>query len=265
MALLRRFLLLLLLLGGQSVWSADTPAGVIAEGTPSATPWFVQDSGVAGPTVILTGGVHGDETAGAAAAEQIRHWPIIKGKLIVVPRANVTALAAHKRLIPGLGTNISNLNRNFPLQGEPNAARGDLAIALWAFVQRQKPTWEVDLHEGFGVRGEGSKSVGSSVIVFPETETDAAAALMLAAVNATITNRTHRFVRLTGPVAGSLTRAAGERLGAHAMIIETTSKDQPLAQRTRQHRLLVNTLLKHLGMIDATVTPDWGMDHAEKP
>ena len=49
---------------------------------------------------MITGGVHGDEPAGAAAAEQIRHWTIRRGTLIVVPRANPPALAAKTRLIP---------------------------------------------------------------------------------------------------------------------------------------------------------------------
>jgi predicted deacylase/putative intracellular protease/amidase len=245
-----------LLLACVAALTSDQPAGRIAGGTPAATPWFVQDSGVAGPTVMVMGGVHGDEPAGAAAADQIRHWPVTRGKLIVVPRANLTALAAGKRLMPGVRTNLANLNRNFPAKGEPDAARGELAAELWAFARGQKPAWLVDLHEGVGTRGGGSKSVGSSVIVFPAPETDAAAAIMLAAVNASITNYTNRFVQLRRPVAGSLARAAGERLGAHAMILETTTRNQPLSKRVRQHRVMVHALLEHLNMVDPSVTVD---------
>ncbi|MEZ5299670.1 MAG: hypothetical protein R3F11_03220 [Verrucomicrobiales bacterium] len=37
------------------------------------TPYYVADSGEPGPTVLITGGIHGNEPAGAAAAAQIRH------------------------------------------------------------------------------------------------------------------------------------------------------------------------------------------------
>ena len=63
-------------------------SGLLAKGTKWETPVFQRDSGVAGATVFITGGVHGNEPAGARAAEQIRHWPIKKGRRIVVPRVN---------------------------------------------------------------------------------------------------------------------------------------------------------------------------------
>src|SRR5581483_3304849 len=84
-----------------------TPAGLVAKGTKAETPWYVIDSGKPGPTVFISGGVHGDEAAGAAAATGILKWQVTKGKLIVLPRANVVALAAHKRNTPGLSTNLS--------------------------------------------------------------------------------------------------------------------------------------------------------------
>ena len=58
--------------------AAEAPAGVLAEGTRWETPWYTIDSGVEGPTVFLTGGLHGNEPAGWRAAEQVRRWPIVK-------------------------------------------------------------------------------------------------------------------------------------------------------------------------------------------
>ena len=159
--------------------AASQPAGFVDEGKPFATPFFVRDSGVAGPTVMIVGGVHGDEPAGAMAADQIRHWPVVRGKLILVPRANVAALTAGKRLTPGLETSLANLNRNFPKTGAADAAQGELAAGLWSLVRQQKPDWLVDLHEGADFRGENTNRVGSSLIVFPAPATDAAVAVML--------------------------------------------------------------------------------------
>src|SRR6185436_7982277 len=76
------------------------------------------------------------------------------------------------------------------------------------------------------------------------------------AINATITDPKKTFVHLGPPVDGSLARAAGEHLGANAMILETTTRGQPLSFRARQHRVMVRTLLLRLKMIDATVTAD---------
>ena len=77
----------------------QTDALVLGLGKTWETPIYVNDSGSSGPTVIVTGGVHGNEPAGASAAEQIRHWPIRSGKLIVIPRLNAvsyTHLRAHE-------------------------------------------------------------------------------------------------------------------------------------------------------------------------
>ena len=235
----------------------DQAVGVIAAGTPSATPYYVRDSGEAGPAVVITGGVHGDEPAGAYAADQIRHWRITRGKLIVIPRANVVALKADKRNTPGEPAGSANLNRNFPKAKEDGLARGALAMALWDFVRQQKPAWFVDLHEGSDFNATTNKSVGSSVIVFPTPDGKVAAPAVLAAVNVGITNQNHRFTLRGPPIDGSLARAAGAHLGANAMILETTIKSQALSVRARQHRIMVHALLKQLDMIDATVTPEW--------
>ena len=235
----------------------DRAAGVIAAGTPAATPYYVRDSGVSGPTVVITAGLHGDEPAGVYAADQIRHWPIKRGKLVVLPHANVAALQADKRLTPGEKHGVNNLNRDFPKASEDGPARGALATALWGFVQQQRPAWLVDLHEGVDFSGRTNTSVGSSVIVFPSQEGRTAAAAMRAAVNATITNDSLHFTLRGPPVDGSLARAAGAHVGAHAMILETTVKGQPLSLRARQHRILVQALLKQLDMIDVSVvTPE---------
>ena len=53
---------------------------------------------------------------------------------------------------------------------------------------------------------------------------------------------------LLGASGGPFSYFAGERLGARAMILETTSKGQPLSLRVRQHRVLVHCLLSDLGM-----------------
>ena len=242
----------------------DRPASALRATTNSllpgsrfATEYFVQDSGTPGPTVMIVGGVHGNEPAGANAADVIRQWPVTKGRLVVVPRANVPALAANKRLIPNLDTNLSNLNRNYPRAGMDEGPRGELAEAIWNVALQFKPNWLLDLHEGFDFHQVNDASVGSSIIAFPDEKGRAAAALMLESVNATITNAELKFVLRDMPINGSLARAGGEHLKIPSMTLETTSK-QPMEKRIAQHELMVHRLLNHLGMMgDALPASDF--------
>jgi predicted deacylase/glutamine amidotransferase-like uncharacterized protein len=220
------------------------------------TPYFVQQADAAGPTVMVVGGMHGNEPAGAYAADQIRYWPIRRGALVVVPRANPPALEANKRYTPGAEEAEKNLNRNFPRSGKKEPPRGAMAAALWDLVEKFEPDWVVDLHEGYDFHQINDDSVGSSVIAARDDESRAMAELLLSRINPTIPDDRKDFVRLGPPVDGSLARAAAEHLGCRSLILETTSREQPLPLRARQHRLLMHTLLGRLGMLDEALTPD---------
>jgi predicted deacylase len=242
---------------GSGAWSgaaANVVTNELLPGTRFATQAYVVDSGHPGATVMIVGGAHGNEPAGAQAAEIIRHWPLTSGKLVVLPRANVPALEAKRRTTPGLATNLSNLNRNFPRAGQDEPARGELATAIWALALEHKPDWMLDLHEGYDFNAINDKSVGSSVIVTSDATGQTVADIMLAAVNATITEAPLKFSRRGPPINASLARAAGEHLKIPGLTVETTSK-QPLEKRVRQHQIMVHALLHHLGMMKATLPP----------
>ena len=250
-ALTRRTLLAALLVAALSVPAvADTlSSGWIALGSGTQTPYYIRTTSVPGPTVMITGGVHGNEPAGASAANQIRTWSITKGTLIVVPFCAPQALDANTREIPGEG----NLNRNFPGVGDPiTATTGSTAAALWAFARQAVPEWHIDMHEGIGIAGdEASTSVGSSIIHMNEKVTNAQVTKMLTAVNAGITDPAKKFSDLgsTGPIDTSFARATVTFLGTRGMIVETTSTDQTLPLRVNQHRTAVSQFLMDQGMI----------------
>ncbi len=232
---------------------AQTPqkhfhSGSLGEGKPWQTEWYEYDSGIDGPTVMVLGGVHGNEPAGSRAAMEIKNWPIENGKLIVIPQANKLGLRANTRWIPEFRNDRKrkNLNRNFPRQSDPTT-QTELAAALWDFIRKRKPDWFFDLHEGYDFHRLNPKSVGSSVIAFPE---QSALATKLAAVANQHIAEDRRFTVLSesGPVDGSLARACKEQLGAKSFILETTFKAQPISQRTRQHRAMVATALQVIGV-----------------
>jgi hypothetical protein len=240
-----------LLLSVTGVAVAEETNGIIAPGTDWETPWYAVDSGVDGPLFLLTGGVHGDEPAGALAVEQIRHWPLKKGKLVVIPRVNQLALTAKTRRLHGLKNEAGDLNRHFPKTGGPEETLSPLAAALWEFAKALQPDWHIDLHEGEAVHRNDSSSVGSSIIFRNGKPTDFFFEHALASVNASIDDPENLFVALSrgGPADGSFARATHERLGATTSIFETTSSAYPTAVRVRQQRLMVHRILTNLEMI----------------
>ncbi len=228
---------------------AEVRSGSLGEGTTWETPWRVIESGKPGPTVLVVGGVHGNEPAGFRAAQQIQHWPIERGKLVVLPRVNRLGLAADLRWFPESRNDRSrrDLNRNFPTHDRASALT-PLCQAIWRFVTEHEPDWVFDLHEGFDVHRLNSKSVGSSVIAFP-AQADFAKALQ-AAVNVDVApERQFDLLAQSGPAQGSLARACSEQLGTKSFILETTFKEQPISRRTRQHRRMVSTALERIGLL----------------
>ncbi|MBN1591576.1 MAG: succinylglutamate desuccinylase/aspartoacylase family protein, partial [Pirellulales bacterium] len=238
---------------------------VLAQGTRWETPYYVQDTQIEGPTIVILGGVHGNEPAGAGAADQVRHWPVSRGRLIVLPRANQPALRANTRCIPGVKKPRGNLNRNFPKCQGAGLCAGELSTILWRWLRTCRPDWVIDLHEGVQPHQINSKSVGNTVIVYSEGQAKTVAPLLIEAVNSTIDEEKEQFVKITGHIDGCLAKAASAHLGAETMICETTRKLQPLSQRTRQHRVIVHRLLTQLEMLPADASTDWLVDRRREP
>lgn len=244
-------------------FASERTTGTIAAGTPAETAYFVQDSGVAGPTVAIVGGIHGDQPAGVTAAEQIRIWPISRGKIVVIPRANVLAIKQATRTSSEANQDERDLNRNFPKAQDTDSPRGELATAIWKVLEQQKPEWLLDLHEGTDFAQTATGAIGNSLIVFPTDAGKATAEKLMETVNATIDDPDRKFVLRTNPMDTTLARAAGAHLKMNAMLVETTTKSQPLSLRARQHRTIVHGLLAHLNMIDEKVSVNHITDPAD--
>ena len=263
--LIRSALLLgLVLIATSQTGLTQTSPGHRTEGTLGAgqsweSPWYQYDSLAKGPIVMIFGGVHGNEPAGHRAAQQIKNWTVDKGKLIVLPAANPIGLRANTRWIPEFRNDNGrkNLNRNFPRQSDPTT-KTEMAAALWEFIQERKPDWFFDLHEGYDFHRLNPKSVGSSVIAFPD-QAELATKLASVADQHIADDRRFSVLAKSGPINGSVARACGEQLGAKSFILETTFKDQPISQRTRQHRAMVATALQVIGV----TREDWSQQFAQ--
>ncbi len=193
--------------------------GVLLSGTPQAVPFSICDSGKPGPTVMVTGGVHGDEPAGAAAAERMRHWHVRQGK--IDRRADGSTRAAwrlNSEPCRALRPDLADLNRDFAhANSKGESPRGRPAQEIWQFVLKQKPDWLVDLHEAHTLHGTSEGSVGNALLVVPSAELTKAQPTLLQAVNATIADSRYRFIVGRRPKDTTLARAAGEHLGIHSL------------------------------------------------
>jgi predicted deacylase len=99
----------------------------------------------AGPTVFLTGAVHGDELNGVEIIRRLlalRAMRSLRGTLLAVPVVNVHGFIHHSRYLP----DRRDLNRSFPGQ-----ATGSVTSRLARLVAHEiidKADYGIDLHTG---------------------------------------------------------------------------------------------------------------------
>ena len=131
----------------------------LMDGTKYATPAYIYKTATPGPAVLVVGGVHGNEPAGALAAKKFCDVPLLKGTLIVVSRANETALQENVRTLPETG----DLNRSYPGKEHGTPAE-QLTYGIVKLMKENKVDMVLDLHEGYAFNYENHKSVGESIL-----------------------------------------------------------------------------------------------------
>ena len=99
-----------------------------------------------GPTVGISGAVHGDENTGSQIIRAL--WPILtqtpfKGRIKLLPVANPRAFAVNNRFAP---VDKLNLNRQFP--GDPRGWFTDQLAAAMAAEFLEKIDIHFDMHAG---------------------------------------------------------------------------------------------------------------------
>lgn len=113
--------------------------------------FICRDSGLAGPTIWLTAGAHGDELGGIVIIQEIlkrlEQESLLRGRLYVLPLMNPIgflngSLDAASR---GLLLNEENLNRAFPGDLEGSFAER-IAAKIFSTIIETKPSLVLDLH-----------------------------------------------------------------------------------------------------------------------
>lgn len=233
--------------------------GQLMPGTNYETTYYVIKSNKPGPTVFVSGGVHGNESAGYLAADQVAKYKVSSGTLIVLPRANVPAIQQGRRYASG----DPDLNRSFP-QAKGETADSPLAAAIWNLLEAHSPDWVIDMHEGIDYYKAGTGSVGQTVIYHPTTEGEAVASKIVNTLNSEITESIRKFTLLRYPVKGGVTRSAADLLGAHSMELETSQK-QTLNTRIQLQLKMMGVILDELGMTPSDSIPVWDEDQYRGP
>lgn len=215
----------------------------VMEGTDHETTGYVQTGATDGPTVLVVGGIHGDEVAGYLAAEDVAEMDIDRGRLVTVPRVNAVAVADDTRT----GEDGVDLNRQFPVGAEPTT---ELARALWGVVTRFEPDVVIDLQESIGIYdGDITDGVGQAIFHSQDASARAEAAAAADYLNENyVADPTFDFQ--TGPFAVDeiptdlFVHKVARDTGATAFLAETTVAGHEISTRVEWHVQLVRRLVR---------------------
>ncbi len=214
----------------------------ILEGTEHETTVYVTTSSTDGPTVLVVGGIHGDEPAGWIAADEIAEWDITAGTLVTIPEANQTAIEAGTRR----GSDGTDLNRQFPTGQEPTT---ELARAIWDVVLRYEPDAVIDLHESTGIyAGDPIDGVGQAIFRSGEAEAVEAADRAVEYVNENYVDDPElEFMTggFTGPETepeGLLVHKASRETHAMGFLVETLRTDIDIDVRVHWQTVIAQQL-----------------------
>jgi predicted deacylase len=152
-------------------YEVDREQQTILDGTQYETIIYTITSPTDGPTVMIFGGVHGNELGGLEAAHLATNYTIDRGTLVVSPETNKAAVELERNHGPD-----GDLNRQFPVDGEPTT---EVARGVWDELLRVDPAFLIDMHTATTLMSRGSVGQG----IFPTSGTVDYAENAAAAVN----------------------------------------------------------------------------------
>lgn len=208
-----------------SAWgTVEIPVTVVKNGT--------------GPTILFTGGIHGDEHEGQIALSSLARTldpGEIQGRVIMMPAVNVPAVMADKRLSPIDGL---DMNRCFP--GDPKGSFSRMLAHFLDSVILPHVDVSVDLHTA----GHSNDTALSTNMHYPEDpimrrRTMEAAAAFGAPFN----------VVFTGVDEGATFTSAVERRGILSLGTEIGGWGRVNIEGVRIAERGVRNILKHFGVM----------------
>ncbi len=222
-----------------------------------------------GNTMMIIGGIQGDEPSGYITADLYADINLRKGNLIVIPRANFYSILSKSRN----GAN-GDMNRKFAEQGAGQRGLEDEIVAVLKKLINESDVL-VNLHEGSGFYNpqwvsddENSKRYGQSIIydteiyIVPETEREIKLGLLARTVaqeaNKRIANPRHHFRTNNHDTLSQSSKHTEQRKSASyfaltkanipAFGIEISKMIFDLETKIRLHKLVVNVMMEEFGI-----------------
>ncbi len=226
-----------------------------------------------GKTLLIIGGIQGNEPGGFLSADLYADMGIAKGNLIVVPRANFYSILLNRRQIN------EDMNRKFAESSGMNYEARIVAILKELISQSD---CLINLHEGSGFFSErwesnmrNPKRYGQSIIADCETYTNpkTGETLNLGAMARQVVNQVNRHIKepdyrfrfnnhrtrdpktLHPEQRKSATCYALYQCGIPAFGIEA-SKSLPMELKVRHHNLAINAFMDLLSITPETPVTD---------
>ncbi len=243
---------------------AGREARALLAGTPSETQLSIAHSGLTGASVMVLGGVHGNEPGGWLAARELAAVTPVTGSLIVLPEANRLAMEGFVRTYDELG----DLNRLYPGNAESDQAMARMAAEIVAIAKEFRADVLLDLHESWGFYAtrtqSGTAFLGQTISAGVGPRNPGFTSELIERVNPLISVERDLMVFRDGtPFRNPQTAPpdpSGNRgrsslsLGGHVpgltpLLIEMGQEDQPESRRVELHLLVAMEALKMLGVV----------------
>lgn len=195
-------------------YSVEVSSYTIAQGTAAETTVWHIHSENEGPTIYISGGIHGDERAAWYAGVLMKDCTISCGDLYVLSQANIIGANKVSRRVSG----TDDPNRFFP--GDPNGTLTQvLDYAIFSDIQDKNPDLVLDLHEAIVV-SKSREFLGSTYIFTTLEDIDMLIFDLLAATEDG--DICHNAFSATGPgPEGSLNSTVSNVLGVPVITVET--------------------------------------------
>jgi hypothetical protein len=236
---------------------------MLMAGTPWQTRLSIRHSGVAGPTAMILGGVHGNEPGGWTAAEIVAGWVPLRGSLLVVPRANIRAIPDFVRTTDEMG----DLNRLYPGNPASTLAMERMAAAIVATAQEFNVDLLLDMHESWAFYqeylGRGAAALGQTITTGVGPRQADFGQQLAAAVNPQMSAREQMIVRDgntfrrpddgTPPAQQGRGRSSlaigGYVDGLTPVLVEMGQENQPVNRRVDLHLITAKATLQIVGVL----------------
>ena len=223
-----------------------------------------------GKTIMIIGGIQGDEPGGYMTADLYADIHLKKGNLIVVPRANFFSILLNQR--EGL---TGDMNRKFGENGNLKKSLDEEVVIVLKHLIAESDLL-LNLHEGSGFYSpvwiddlENPNRYGQSIIYDAETYSlpdyqgsinlGGLARNIIQKVNGQIENTRYHFRPNNHDTISAETTHPEQKLSATyyaltqanipAFGVETSKTIDKLETKISLHKLVINTFMEHLGII----------------